>query len=31
VEVKNEIHNFLNTRKFRAMEKYLDLEDEAEV
>jgi hypothetical protein len=31
VGIKNEIHNFLNTMKFRAMEQYLDVEDEVEV
>jgi hypothetical protein len=30
-EIKKEIGNFLNTRKFRAMKQYLDVEDEAEV
>jgi len=31
VEIKEEIRNFLNTRKFKTMEQYLDEEDEAEV
>jgi hypothetical protein len=30
VEIKKEIRNFLNTSKFRAMEQYLDVKDEAD-
>jgi hypothetical protein len=28
VEIKKEIHHFLNTRKFRALKRYLDEKDE---
>jgi hypothetical protein len=31
VAIEKEIHSFLNTRRFRAMEQYLDVENEAEV
>jgi hypothetical protein len=31
VEIKKEICNFFNTREFRAMKQYLNVEDEAEV
>jgi uncharacterized Fe-S cluster-containing MiaB family protein len=30
VEIKKEIRNFLKTKKIRAMEQYLDMEDEAQ-
>jgi VanZ family protein len=31
IKIKNEIHNFLNTKKFWAMKQYVDVEDQAEV
>lgn len=31
MEIKKEIRNFLNMKKFKAMEQYLDQEDEDEV